>query len=189
LQLERKKDPSTLTDIQRACRYFYLQKSAFGGKTSGRTFGTGAKTPARLNLSTIDEILLEVHWRLSRVTVEHLDACECIERYDRPATFFYLDPPYWKTAGYAVPFGPADYERVVATLLQLQGRFLLSLNDTPDVRRLFRPFRIRKVTTTYSTGNGRHAKGSRSIPKSEVLIDNYLWVICAFTRCREDSPT
>lgn len=30
----------TLTDIQRAARFFYLQKLSFGGKVDGQTFGT-----------------------------------------------------------------------------------------------------------------------------------------------------
>lgn len=43
----------TLTDIQRAARFFYLQKLAFGGKVEGRTFGTATTSPPRLNLLRI----------------------------------------------------------------------------------------------------------------------------------------
>jgi hypothetical protein len=92
-QWENKKAPETLTDFQRAVRYYYLQRLGFGGKTAARTFGSGATRPMNLNLTTMEETLLEVHWRMERVTIEHLDACNCIERYDRPSTFFYIDPP------------------------------------------------------------------------------------------------
>ena len=119
----------------------------------------------------MDAILLEARWRLEKVVIEHLGACECIRRYDRPSTFFYIDPPYWGTAGYAVPYGPEDYEELAAFLAGMAGRFILSLNDCPDVRRTFKAFRIRRVTTTYSTANGR-IKGSRSKPAREVIIDN-----------------
>jgi DNA adenine methylase len=172
-ELENLKNPETLTDVQRAVRYYYLQRCCFGGKVSGRTFGTTATGPARLNLSNIEERLLEVHWRLSRVTIEHLDACECIRRYDRPTTLFYLDPPYWETCGYAVPFGEEDYSRLRDTLAQVKGRFLLSLNDHPEVRRIFKPFRITKVTTTYSSGNGATDPEIRGKEQAEVVIRNF----------------
>lgn len=168
--LEGKKDPTTLTDVQRAVRYFYLQRSAFGGKTFGRTFGTSATQAPGLNLATIEDRLLEVHWRLSRVVVENLDACECIVRYDRPTTFFYIDPPYWKTAGYAVPFKDKDFLRLRDTLAGIKGRFLLSLNDAAEVRQMFRRFSIRRVLTTYSTTNGRTENAGRAEQRSELLI-------------------
>ena len=47
----------TLTDIQRAARFFYLQKLGFGGKVDGRTFGTGTTTRVRLNLLRLEEDL------------------------------------------------------------------------------------------------------------------------------------
>lgn len=169
-ELENKKNPVTLTDVHRAVRYYYLQRLGFGGKTHDRTFGTSASTGPRLNLGTAQETLLEVHWRLSKVVIEHLDACDCMLRYDRPTTFFYIDPPYWKTDGYVTPFTSADYERLVATLSKLQGSFLLSCNDHPDVRQIFKGFRIRKVTTTYSAANGRSSSAGRSEPRAELLV-------------------
>ncbi len=171
--LETMKNVETLTDVQKAVRYFYLQRLGFGGKVHARTFGTTATGPARLNLSNIAERLLEVHWRLSKVVIEHMDACECIRRYDRPETLFYLDPPYWATAGYAVPFGPKDYERLRDQLSAIKGRFLLSLNDVPDVRSIFSPFKIQKVTTKYSGSNAHVDPSSRAKEISEVLIRNF----------------
>jgi len=48
----------------------------------------------RLNLTTIEETLLDAHWRLEKVNVECLDALDCIRRYDRQHTLFFIDPPY-----------------------------------------------------------------------------------------------
>lgn len=48
-------EPSTLTDIQRAVRFFYLQKACFGGKVSGRNFGVDSGGPPRLNLRRLEE--------------------------------------------------------------------------------------------------------------------------------------
>jgi DNA adenine methylase len=40
-------DPSTLTDLERAARFLYLQRTAFGGKVVGRNFGVDDGRPAR----------------------------------------------------------------------------------------------------------------------------------------------
>ncbi|UVS96704.1 DNA adenine methylase [Burkholderia glumae] len=85
--------PETLTDIQRAARFYYLQKNCFGAKVEGQTYGTEPGAPPRLNLLRIEEELSAAHLRLSSAHVERLDWLACIERYDRPRTFFYLDPP------------------------------------------------------------------------------------------------
>lgn len=172
-EIETMKNPETLTDIQKAVRYYYLQRCGFGGRVTSRTFGTSATGPARLNLSNIEERLLEVHWRLSKVTIENLDAVDCIKRYDRHATLFYLDPQYWETTGYAVPFGPDDYVRLRDCLLQINGRFLMSLNDVRAIRELFADFKITRVTTRYSTGTAASAPGNRSEDQAEVIIRNF----------------
>lgn len=65
--------PETLTDIQRAASFFYLQKLAFGGKVEGQNFGTTTTTPPRLNLLRIEEDLSVAHLRLARTQIEHLD--------------------------------------------------------------------------------------------------------------------
>ena len=172
-EIETLKNPETLTDVQKAVRYFYLQRTGFGGKVFNRTFGTSATGPARLNLSNIEERLLEVHWRLSKVTIEHLDACECIKRYDRETTLFYLDPPYWDTCGYAVPFQKEDYTRLRDLLMGIKGRFIMSLNDVPGVREVFKQFKISRVTTKYSSGNGAVDPERRARDITEVLISNF----------------
>lgn len=170
-ELENEKRPHTLTDIQRAVRYFYIQKLGFGGRTHGRTFGVSVDRTPGLNLATIEEALLEVHWRIARVAIEHMDAVDCITRYDRPDTFFYIDPPYWETAGYAVPWSEPDFIRLRDALLRISGRFILSINDCQEVRHLFSGFKIRTVKTTYSTGDSRtQAAGSRKEQRSELLI-------------------
>jgi DNA adenine methylase len=168
---ENEKVPETLTDIQRAARYYYLQRLAFGGRTSRRTFGTTASGPWGLNLSTIEETLIAVHWRLKGVAIEHLDAITCITRYDRPSTFFYIDPPYFfNRHDYAVSF--EKFDALSGILKGLKGRFILSLNDCKEVRELFSWATQKRVTLSYSCQNTRAAAGSRSKPRSELLIHN-----------------
>jgi DNA adenine methylase len=172
-ELNKRTDPENLTDIQRAARYFYLQKLGFGGKTTGRTFGTSATGPARLNLLNLEDHLLEVHWRFQRVVIEHLKALDCIRRYDRKTTLFYIDPPYYDTAGYVDPFEHQDYLDLAKVLSSIKGRFILSLNDHEKVREMFSEFSIKRVTLKYSAGNSRTASQTRSIERGEVIIKNF----------------
>jgi hypothetical protein len=64
--------------------------------------------------------------------VERLHWRECVERYDRPHSFFYMDPPYWKTEGYGVEFPFAEYEAMADVMRKLKGKAMLSINDHPD---------------------------------------------------------
>lgn len=88
-------NPETLTDIQRAARYPYLNKSAFGGHITGRTFGTSTTGKLRLNLLTLESTIESAWQRLANVKIECLDYRDLIPRYDRPHSFFFLDSPYW----------------------------------------------------------------------------------------------
>lgn len=153
----------TLTDVQRAARFFYLQRLAFGGKVAGQTFGVSATTPARLNLLRIEEDLSEAHLRLARVTIEHLPWADCIARYDRPTTLFFCDPPYWQTEGYGVDFGFEQYERLAEMLGRIKGRAILTINDHEDMRKLFGRFRSRRVDITYTIGARAAKKAAREM--------------------------
>lgn len=161
--------PETLTDVQRAARFFYLQKLAFGARVDGQTFGTATTSRPRLNLLRIEEDLSEAHLRLARVNIEHLDWRECIRRYDRPHTLFYLDPPYYATEGYGVDF-PLDWYHEMADLMRgLQGKAIVSVNDIPEMRAAFKGFRRRRTELMYTVGGaGRAAK-----PAGELIIRSW----------------
>lgn len=160
-------EPGTLTDIQRAARFFFLQKTAFGGKVSDQRFGVDARSPPRINLLRLEEDLSHAHLRLSRVTVEHLPWQDCVTRYDTPASFFFMDPPYWQTEGYGSPFSLDQYRALAATMRSIRGRALLTINDHPAMREVFAGFRTRRLITRYTIGR---AGASRAKPRSELAI-------------------
>lgn len=146
--------PETLTDIQRAARFFYLQQHAFGGKVSGQSFGT-ATTGRPINLLRIEENLSSAWQRLAGTYLENLSWLDCAERYDRPHTFFYMDPPYWQMAGYGVDFPFENYERMAEFMRRCKGRVMVSINDHPDIRRVFDGFHFETVDIRYTTTNQR----------------------------------
>ncbi|WP_158781015.1 DNA adenine methylase [Pantoea sp. BAV 3049] len=155
--------PETLTDIQRAARFYYLQKLSFGAKAVGRTFGTSASGKTKLNILRMEETLSDAWLRLQRVTIEHLDWQECIRRYDRPETLFYLDPPYWKTQGYGVPFGMDQYVQMAELARTIKGKIIISVNDHPDMREAFKGLTIDTAVTTYSVGSNNGYKAGELI--------------------------
>jgi DNA adenine methylase len=79
----------------------------------------------------------------------------CVDRYDRPGTVFFLDPPYWQTEGYGVPFEWPEYESLAEVLRGLKGRAILTINDHPDVRRLFSGLPLQVVPIRYTIGGGK----------------------------------
>ncbi len=163
-----KTEPETLTDIQRAVRFFYIQKNSFAGRIDKPTFGYAPSRRPRLNLLRVEEDLSGAHLRLSEVYIENLPYAELIKRYDRENTFFYIDPPYFDCEDYYGKniFSKADFELLSNQLKAIRGKFLLSLNDTPEVREIFAGFIIEPVSVRYSCGT------TKTVAK-EVLIRNY----------------
>ena len=144
-------DPATLTDLERAARFLYLQRTAFGGKVSGRNFAVTFEGGARFDLTKLVPMLEAVHERLCGVDIERLPYAQLITRYDRPGTLFYLDPPYHGSEADYGPgvFSAADFERLSGLLEGIQGRFIMSINDTPAIRELFASFDIEEVGVNY----------------------------------------
>lgn len=152
--------PETLTDIQRAVRFYYLLKCGFSSKIVAPTFGVSATRAPRINLLRIEEELSEAHLRLSHAYIENMPYGKLIERFDRPETFFYLDPPYYDFEDYYGKgiFTKDDFQSLAGLLSVVKGKFILSLNDTPEVRGIYKAFRIETVTTSYTMGGGDKKK-------------------------------
>jgi DNA adenine methylase len=149
-ELHVKSDPAILTDIQRAGRFFYLQKNSFGGLILKQKFHYGIAQPSNYNPERIPEIIERTHKRLARVQIESLPYEQVLEKYDRPTTCFYLDPPYWGPKLYLFNFCDNDFMLLAERLARLKGRFILSLNDRPEVRQTFKSFRIEREEITYT---------------------------------------
>lgn len=160
--------PVTLTDIQRAARFYYLQRSAFGAKVAGQTFGVDAGRAPRLNLLRIEEELSEAHLRLSRVTLENLPWQQLVDRYDRPGAVFFCDPPYWQLAGYGTQFGWPEYQALEQRMGRIKGRMILTINDHPDIRELFKNWPVQTAKITYTCGSTKPQSKS-----TELIYTNW----------------
>lgn len=162
-------DPATLTDLERAARFLYLQRTAFGGKVTGRAFGTSTTGAARFDLTKVVPMLEAIHERLASVTIECLPWADCIIKYDRPGTLFYLDPPYHgceEDYGKGM-FGRNEFSAMVEQLSAIKGVFILSINDVPEIRELFGRFTIIEAPTTYQLPGNHNGKNV-----TELVITN-----------------
>ncbi len=148
-----------LLDIERAARFLYHQHLAFGGKVSGQNFGTATNQPHNFDLVRLEPRLRRLHDRLAGVVIENLDWLAFVTRYDRPGTLFYLDPPYWGGEGDYGPgmFMRGDFQRMADKLQAIEGKFLLSINDRPEIREMFAWADIEAVKTTYTLAGGDRA--------------------------------
>lgn len=160
--------PETLTDIQRAARFLYLQKLSFGARVAGQSYGTATTSGPRLNILRLEEELSEAWLRLSQAHIEHLSWRDCALRYDRPHTLTYCDPPYWQTEGYGVAFGWEQYEQLAAFARDALGTVIISVNDHPDMRAVFEGLEMRSVEITYTVGGGANAAN-----RKELIIGNW----------------
>lgn len=154
--------PETLTDVQRAARFYYLQHQCFGGRVESQSWGTATTAPA-INLLRIEEQLSAAHLRLASTYIERRHWLDCLRTYDRPHTFFYLDPPYWETEGYGVDFPFSEYEAMAAALRGLQGKALVSLNDHPAIRECFAGFHMESFDITYTVAGGGNGAARREV--------------------------
>ena len=77
---------------------------------------------------------------------------ELITRYDRPETFFYCDPPYYLCLDYKHNFVLEDFISMADQLGRIKGKFMLSINDHPDIREVFKDFGHKEVSLLYTKG-------------------------------------
>jgi len=160
-------NPETLTDIQRAARFFYLLKNSYGGLVVNQHFHYGVTQSPNYNPERIPLTIEAVNERLRRVQIECLPYEQVLEKYDRTTTCFYLDPPYYKKFLYKFNLEDHEFVQLAERLKKLKGKFILSLNDHPEVRRIFQDFHVRTTSLVYTAKPGARAR------YGELLIANF----------------
>jgi DNA adenine methylase len=109
--------------------------------------------------------------RLKTAKILNQDYAKVVETYDSPTTFFFFDPPYEKTRaiyGYG-EHKEFDYSRLLDVLRSIRGKFLMTINDSPTMRNMFKEFNI-KTTKVYARWS---RKTKRAEDRNELLIMNY----------------
>jgi DNA adenine methylase len=163
---EAMKNPCSLTDVERAALFY--QQIRYSYASGLKSY---ANTPHSMwgNFPLIRECCA----RLQRVVIENKDFESLIGLYDRPDTFFYNDPPYYETEDYYrdVKFGKTDHERLAETLLHIEGKFLLSYNDCPEIMDLYEKPGITIERISRLSNMAQRYEGGKMY--AELLISNY----------------
>ncbi|MBS4039953.1 MAG: DNA adenine methylase [Flavobacteriales bacterium] len=159
-------DIKYMTDIQRAARYMYIISQSFAAR--GNTYGYGTtKSPAPQIFNT-DNIAV-IRDRLRNTYIENLDFSEIIKRYDRLHTLHFCDPPYFKTEGYGVEFGKKEHLNLRDILTNIEGKFILTINDHEEVREWYTGYYITETEVRYSVSKESKAR----CMYKELIISNF----------------
>lgn len=162
---------SDLTDIQRAARYYSINRMAFGGGMKNPSFGYGRSCAAGLSAARFTQDIEMLSARLDRVFIEHLHWANCIERYDSANTLVYCDPPYFGTSGYGMVFDMSQYVKMAELARTMKGHMIISVNDIPEMREVFADFHIEQLAIKYSRARG--VEGQARKESFELLIRNF----------------
>lgn len=142
------KDREDLTEIQKAARFFYLIKASYGGKVT--SFGGNFR-----NITHIKN-LEEIQNRLSHVLIENKSYMDIIKRHDSVGTLFYCDPPYYQTEKYYdmgdFVFDESQHIQLKDALSNIKGKFVLSYNDHPFIRKLYQDFFMEAIERNNNLG-------------------------------------
>ena len=148
-----------LFDVQRAADYFTRAWGSFSGTISH--FGV---KPLKLPTERIEDGAK----RLQNVVIEHKDALDLIRERDKKDTIIYCDPPYYEAEkSYQVQFPRRAHVRLWKTLKSCEGYVIVSYNDCPYIRNLYKDFYILAFTRQNPLAQKAGAK------YYELIITNY----------------
>ncbi|MDB6026288.1 MAG: methyltransferase [Verrucomicrobiales bacterium] len=158
-----------LTDMERATRYYIRNRISFGGQ--GDSFAV-SKTHGGAGFfkTTASELLGKVHDRLEGVAIENTSYERILKNYDSPSTLFFMDPPYvGASPGAYEGWAEEDVLNLVKEISKLQGKFIVTLNDSPFVREAFKDFPM----TSHTSVNGLTKNRKNPLKFSELIIRNF----------------
>jgi DNA adenine methylase len=161
------KNNKGITEIQKAARFLFLLKNSFG--SLGSHFGTSKKSggAALGGRNHLINRLKKINQRFDKVVIENKSYEDLIKLYDEQTNFFYCDPPYYhgKTYDNSKDF---NHEVLRDILSNIKGRFLLSYDNCPEIKKLYKDFRMIELSRTKGI-NRKYGKSDYQ----ELLIMNY----------------
>lgn len=158
--------------LEKACRYYYLNRTSFSGKMISSSWGYREKRsipPHRWN-----EIINPAHEKLEGVKITDLDFETVITQKSSLKVLIYVDPPYFlpkKKKHYVNGFTREDHLRLLKVLQETTFSFLLSYEDCPEIRELYKWAHIYKLAFPYRVQDSNTSDSKRKIG-NEVVISN-----------------
>ena len=160
-----------------AAKYVYVLTQVFSGSKPESAKYTDYKGKYRCKVLIFMDKLKNPKYRdhFDKITfVENMDFQDVIEKYDSPKTYFYADPPYWKTENYYSnhAFDREDHERLADSLRSAEGKFSLSYYDFPLLVEWFPKDEYIWEVKEFAKAAAA-AKGKKQNMGEELLIMNY----------------
>ena len=160
------KTPTEIPDVKRAAYFYQLIRYSYAS-------GLDSYASQPHSMWNNFPLITNACARLQKVVIENKDFEKLIDQYDRPESFFYCDPPYFETEDYYedVGFTKADHIRLADRLSSIEGKYLLSYNDCPEIRELYesRGARIESISRLSNIAQ-RYEAGKQY---DELIISNY----------------
>lgn len=158
------------SDVDRAVRFYYLVQFSFGALMKNFLITPLKRGPQ--TLKHLEEVIKVARMRLLDTIIENRDFEKVITSYDRASTCFYCDPPYYGLTDYksqgSMVFSKDDHIRLRDTLASIHGKFLLSINDHPEIRMLYSGFYFTEVEVKYTV-----CKTDNTSRYPELIISNF----------------
>jgi len=141
--------------------YLYVSCNGFSGKTYGKMY---KHYPHFKKIAIVNDYKM----RLQNTTITNEDYKKVVKKHDGLNTFFFLDPPYEKSKG-LYKNAVIDYVDMADLLSKLQGKFMLTINDSEKIRDIFKQFNITSVKVKGRGNISQIGMGDRD----ELIITNY----------------
>jgi DNA adenine methylase len=160
-----------------AAKYAYVLTQVFSGSKPEKSSFIDLKGKYKSKYLTFRDKLMKPDWveHFLRISdVENMDFAEVIEKYDSPTTYFYVDPPYWKTENYYSnhDFDREDHERLSKSLTSMEGKFSLSYYDFELLHEWFPEDQYKWEKKEFAKAAAAK-KGTKQNMGEELLIMNY----------------
>ena len=164
-------------NFEAACKYVYVLTQIFSGSKPETSKYVDYKGKYRCKVLIFMDKLKNPQYRkhFDKLTfVESMDFEEVVKKYDSPTTYFYMDPPYWKTENYYSnhDFDRNDHERLANVLKTIEGKFSLSYYDFELLHEWFPESQYRWEKKEFAKAAAAK-KGKTQTMGTELLILKY----------------
>lgn len=117
--------------------------------------------------------------RMKNTIIENDDYREIVKKYDSPETLFYADPIYeenkktGKSGMYGKSLEPCGPEIIAKTFSGIEGKAIISFNDSKNVRKAFNKYKDKFQLTSIKTQYSLNSKSNKKKDRKELLITNF----------------
>ncbi len=118
-------------DYHTAAKYAYVLSQVWSGTNPEKSKFIDLKGKYKSKFDSFKGKLINEKWQnyFDKITIcESMDFQDVIDKYDSSTTYFYCDPPYYKTEKYYAnhDFDIETHERLANSLKSIDGKFSLS---------------------------------------------------------------